>query len=109
MKSILQGNPFEPTDIEAIAITNVGLMFAHILILLVLIILMIYSYRNLKDILPVIVIYGFSLIIGMESLSHIHTPFSPMIEIFFLVFQSTIFLLSAMNLFQKNKTKFNVD
>jgi len=78
-------------------------MFAHILIILVMIILIIYAYRNLQDYLIIIIIYSFSLIIGMESLTHPHTPFSPMLEIFFLVFQSGIFILASLKFYESKK------
>lgn len=104
-KGLLQGNPFEPTDIDAIAITNVGLMFAHILILILLMVLIIYCYRNFKEYLITIVVYSFSLWIGMDSLTHWHTPFSPLIEIFFILFQTAIFITMSIDLYTTNKKR----
>lgn len=105
IKSILQVDPFPPTDIEAIAITNIGLMFAHIFILMFFIILMIYCMNKFKDYLTVLTVYSFALIIGMESLTHIHTPFSPMLEIFFLVFQTVLFLIASLKFYSINNKK----
>lgn len=83
-------------------------MFAHIIIIFVLIILMLYSFRILKSYLIIIIVYSFSLIIGMESLTHPHTPFSPMFEIFFLIFQSGILILSSLKLYETKKGKQDV-
>lgn len=97
--------PFEPTEIEAIAIVNIGLMYSHILILMIFMVLMIYSYRKIKDILPIIVIYMFSLMIGMEGFVHQHilTEYSPILEIFFLIFQSSIFILASLDYYENRK------
>jgi len=96
--------PFEPTDVEAVAITNIGLMFAHFLLLFVLIILMIHYSKRVRYYVIIIVIYLFSLIIGFESLSHPHTPFTPMFEIFFIIFQTSVFIHTALDYIElKNK------
>lgn len=96
------GNPFPPTEITAEAIIDIGLMFGHILILLVMIVLMIYCYRQkIKDTSVIIGIYAFSLILGMTSLEHPHTPFSPMFEIFFLIFQTSLFIELAIRKFSE--------
>jgi len=101
--NLLQADPFPPTDIEAIAITNIGLMFAHIFVLLFLLLLMLYLFfkmpKDLKECLPILVVYMFSLLIGMESFGHLHTPFSPNFEFFFLVFQTSLFLLSSFTVY----------
>ncbi len=102
MKSIFQGNPFEPTEIEAIAIMNVGLMFAHILILLFFILLMNFLVRK-KDYIPVLITYLFSLLVGMESLTHLHTPFSPSLEIFLLIFQTGVFITYVLKIQELKK------
>jgi len=100
-------DPFPPaTELEVFF--EIGQLTFHFLIIVLLIGLMLYSYRNLKDSLPVLVIYSFSLLIGANSLSHGHPPFSPLLEIFFMVFQTTILLLTAINIKEKNKTKFNI-
>ena len=91
--------PFpEPTEVESVAV------FVHVAILFFLIILIIYCYQKIDDYLPVIAIYSFSLIIGFESFAHPHAPFSPWLETFFLVFQTTIFIITAMEEF-RNKGK----
>jgi len=108
MIDFLQAEPFPPTDIEAVAITNIGLMYAHIFILIFLLLLMLFLYlkssKELKEGLPILVIYLFSLLIGIKSFEHPHTPFSPLLESFFLIFQTVIFLLTAFNVYD-NKMK----
>lgn len=99
------GNPFPPTIIEAEAIINIGLMFGHILILLVVMLLMIYYSKRTKKYITIITIYLFSLIIGIESFLHIHTPFSPMFEIFVILFNSSLFIQSAIDYYTLNKRK----
>lgn len=99
------GNPFPPSVLESDAILNIGLMFGHILLLLVLLILMIYYSKRTKYYITIIVIYLFSLIIGFESFLHIHTPFSPMIEIFFVLFHTTLFIQSAIDYYTLDKMK----
>lgn len=95
--------PFEPTDLPAEAITNIGYMFADILIFFIFIILLIYSYKTFQDYLIIIIVYSFSLIIGIEGLTHLHTHFSPTFELFFLIFQSGIFLLSSLRMYESKK------
>ena len=106
-KVILQppGNPFPPTIIEAEAIINIGLMFGHILILLVITILMIYYSKRTKNYITIIIIYLFSLVISVDSFLHIHTPFSPMFEIFILLFNSSLFIHSAIDYYTLEKKK----
>ena len=105
-KGILQppGNPFPPTVIEAEAITNIGLMFAHLFILVFFLVLILYLFMKIVNFLPILVVYMFSLLVGLDSFTHLHTPFSPLFEIFFLMFQTTIFLLTAFNVYD-NKIK----
>ena len=106
-KGILQppGNPFPPTIIEAEAITNIGLMFAHLFVLVFFMLLMLYLFMKIVNFLPILVVYTFSLLIGVESFTHLHTPFSPLFELFFLMFQTTIFLLTAFNVYDNKIRK----
>lgn len=85
-------------------IENIGLMFGSILLILVLIVLMIYLYKNFKSELPLIVVYLFSLIIGLNSFIY-NIPFTPFIQLFFIFFQSSIFLMKGLDEFNKNKRK----
>ena len=92
--------PFpEPTEVESVAV------FMHFAILFFLIILIIYCYQKIDDYLPIIAIYGFSLVIGFEAFAHPHSPFSPMFEVFFLIFQTTILVITAFEFRDKRKRK----
>ncbi len=106
-KGVLQppGNPFPPTIIEAEAITNIGLMFAHLFVLVFFMLLMLYLFMKIVNFLPILVVYTFSLLVGIDSLTHLHTPFSPLFELFFLMFQTTIFLLTAFNVYDNKIRK----
>lgn len=99
------GNPFPPSVLESDAIINIGLMFGHILLLIVLLVLMIYYSKRTKYYITIIVIYMFALVIGFESLQHSHTPFSPMIEIFFVLFHTSLFIQSAIDYYTLDKMK----
>ncbi len=94
--------PFPPTESEAQAITNIGFMFADIFIFVFLIVLMLYLFNKIssyRDSLPILIVYLFSLVIGIEGFTHIHTHFSPMLEIFFLMFQTSLFLLTSFRVY----------
>ena len=105
-KGILQPptNPFPPTIIEAEAITNIGYMFAHLFVLVFFMLLMLYLFMKIVNFLPIIVVYAFSLLIGLHSFEHLHTTFSPLLELFFFMFQTTLFLLASFNVYD-NKIK----
>lgn len=106
-KEFLQppGSPFPPTIIEAEAIIAVGVMFAHIFIILMLMILMIYYHKKLNMYPTIIIIYLFSIVVGIESFLHQHTPFSPIFEIFALLFQSSLFIQYAIEYYTNEKRK----
>lgn len=97
--------PF-PTSTEPQAIIDVSFMFADILLIMFLICLMLYLFNKLssyKDSLPLIFIYLFSILIGMEALEHFHTHFSPTLEILFIMFQTIIFLLASFKVYSNYK------
>jgi len=99
-----QPPPFEPTEFEAIAITNVGFMFAEILTLIFLMVLMVYLYRKMiKEYLPIVIVFLFSLLIGIEAITHFHTHFSPFLELFFMFFQLSFFLLKVLEYYNYKK------
>ena len=101
-----QPPPFEPPICECEAITNMSYMFADIFLLVFLICLMLYLFNKLssyKDSLPIIFVYLFSILIGMEVLGHFHTHFSPTLEILFLMFQTIMFLLTSFKVFSNYK------
>ncbi|GAH62547.1 unnamed protein product, partial [marine sediment metagenome] len=56
-----------------------------------------------RDSLPILIVYLFSLVLGIEVLSHQHTHFSPYYETFFLLFQTSIFLLTSFKAYSDYK------
>ena len=70
--------------------------------LIILIILNLYCYLKVRRFLINLVIYAFSLIIGFNAFNESTIPFTPYIQIFFIMFQSTIFLIMAIEVKTKN-------
>lgn len=66
-------------------------------ILLIFMILMLTIHIKVKEpFLLGLVVFLFSLIIGIGAMVESNIPFTPYIQIFFLLFQSAIFLLEAL-------------
>lgn len=90
---------------EGESIAEVGIMFASIFILVFLIVLMWYfftKYRsNQVKFLIVLVIFLFSIVIGVSSITSFSIPFSPWFQLFFLLIQTIFFILSALEVFEK--------
>ena len=63
--------------------------------------LMLYCYMKVRVFLVILVIYLFSLIIGFMALNESIIPFTPYLQIFFLIFQSIIFIIVALEVFRK--------
>lgn len=72
--------------------------FLSIFIIIVLLLLMLYLYLKARNFLIILVVYLFSLIIGISSLTTLYIPFTPFIQIFFILFQTVIFILTAITL-----------
>jgi hypothetical protein len=91
---IFQGsNPFPDCVCEAEAMLIIGYLVMSIVFMLFLMILMIYFYVKIERFLPVLLIFLFSIVIGMVSFSGSYLPFTPFIQIFFMLFQTIIFYL----------------
>lgn len=102
----MPANPF-PSDplceCEAQAILLVGWMFGICLILILLILLMLYLYTKIKEFEPILIVFLFSLVIGVMSLSVIDIPFTPWFQIFFMLFQTIMFLLKAFEYYYSKR------
>ena len=88
---------------DAMDILDWGSLFEPFLVLFVLIILMglmILIYTKLRIWVISLVIFLFSLIFGMMSISYEFLPFTPYLSIFFLLFQTVFFLLISMEMFK---------
>ena len=88
---IFQVDPFPDPTHAGQEIENIGLMFGSLAYLFFLMILMLYLYKVIKDIIPIVITYGFSLIIGMYSFSCI-LPFNPYCSLFFIFFTTSCVL-----------------
>ena len=76
----------------------VGILITSIIFIMFLICLMIYCYLKFRKILPAITILGFSFLIGMDFLISNYIPLTPYIPIFFIVFQTIMFLMIVLHL-----------
>lgn len=70
-----------------------GWMFATIGIILLMIFLMLFLYLKTREFIPILFVYCFSLLLGVISFSVSRIPFTPYIQIFFMLFQTIIFYL----------------
>ena len=66
-------------------------------ILLFFIVLMLVLYLKYKMFHLILIIYAFGLIIGALSFTEGYLPFTPYIQIFYLVFISVIFVFTAID------------
>lgn len=62
--------------------------------------LMIYCYMKIRVFLVILVVYIFSLVIGVVSFNESVIPFTPFLQIFFLVFQTIIFIIVCLEVFR---------
>lgn len=76
-----------------------------VFILLILMLIMVIIYIKIKNLLVIIVIFLFSLIIGMTSLTIEAIPFTPYIQIFFMLFQMSIFIITSTEMYKQRFKK----
>lgn len=69
------------------------------MILLILMIVMVFLFTRKKVWLPILIVFLFSLVIGINSLGTPNFPFSPYFQIFFIVFQTVFFLLTSKDVY----------
>ena len=91
-------DPFPDPTHAGQEIEFIGVMFAFILMLILMMVLMIYAYKKMRKFLPVLIIFLFSLIMGMSSMSVIGFPHTPWFQLFFMLFQTVIFYYSVLEL-----------
>jgi len=93
---LFQGaNPFPDCVCEAEAIIIIGYLLASIIFIIMLMVLMIYCYVKIDSFLPVLVVFLFSIVIGMISFSGSYLPFTPWFQLFFMLFQTIFFYLKV--------------
>lgn len=71
-----------------------------LLFLIFLMILMIFIYMKVRIWLVILVLFLFSLIIGIYSLSLEYIPFNPYFSIFFILFQSVLFIKRSLEVYR---------
>ena len=95
-------DPFPDPTHAGQEIEFIGVMFASILGLVIMMILMIYAYKKIRRFLPVLIIFLFSIVLGMMAMSVLGIPFTPWFQLFFILFQTIIFYYSVIEL-QENE------
>ena len=77
--------------------------FLAIFILIILLVIMLILYLKMRLFLPILVVFLFSLVIGMNSLTLEYIPFNPYVSIFFILFQSVIFIETSLQQYKRYK------
>jgi hypothetical protein len=72
--------------------------------LVFLMIVALYCYMKVRRYIINLVIFLFSLIIGINSMSATDMPFNPMFQIFFLVFHTTLILIMSIEVHAKRES-----
>lgn len=76
-----------------------------VLVLFLLMVVMIVVYSKLRVFLVILVIFLFSLVMGMNAIEDITIPFSPYLQMFFLLFQTIIFILTSLGAYKEFKNE----
>lgn len=83
---------FIESDYDFSGDVNTVLSFFTIMALMVLMLTLYFKYRFFHIML---IVFLFSIVIGMLSIADYSLPFSPYIQLFFMTFQSVIFILTS--------------
>jgi len=91
-------------ECEADAIILSTWIIVSLLILVFLIGLTLFLYYSKKRIefVPILIVFLFSIIIGIGSFS-IQLPLTPYFQIFFILFQTIFFVLAALNYYTNKR------
>lgn len=74
--------------------------FLAVFILLAVMVFMVIMYMKVRIFLVILMIYLFSIILGINSLALEHIPLNPYVSIFFLLFQSAFFLQTCLDTYR---------
>ena len=77
--------------------------FLAIIILLILLTIMMVLYLKMSLYLPILVVFLFSLIIGANSIAIENIPLNPYLSIFFILFQSVMFIEKSLQQYKTTK------
>ena len=102
---LFQGtDPFPDPEHAGQEIEFIGVLFASVLWLILLIYLMIYYTKdNREKMIPPITVLGFSYLTGFEILVQNFIALSPLCVIFFMVFQTGVFLQFGLDYYNNNQ------
>ena len=75
----------------------------EVIVLFLLMIFMLYLYMKVRVWVAILVLYMFSLVIGFIAVNDGAIPFTPYLQIFFLVFQTILFFLTSFDAFPNRK------
>jgi len=91
-------------ECEAEAIILTGWLLMSILMLVFLMVLMLFMYYSKKrsEFTPILIIFLFSIILGIGTIS-IQLPLTPYFQIFFMLFQTIFFVLAALDYYYKKR------
>ena len=90
---LFQANPFPDIICECEAILIVANSALTVFMMVFLMVLMLYFYMKINKFLPILVIFLFSIVFGMTSFVVAYIPFTPYIQIFFMLFHTIFFYL----------------
>lgn len=90
---------FQSETPEIISLDSIMGLFA----LFILIIIMIVLFKYLRVFLVILVVFLFSLVIGMIAIEDGSIPFSPYLQMFFMVFQGVVFLITSLGAYTDYK------
>lgn len=80
--------------------------FLALFFILFLIGIMTFCYLKMRVFLVILVIFLFSLIIGVMFMSYEFIPFTPYLQIFFIMYQSIILIVVSIELYENIKTDY---
>lgn len=61
--------------------------------------IMIFCYLKIRVFVVILAIYLFSLVIGITAMNESIIPFTPFLQLFFLLFQTIIFVITSIEVF----------
>lgn len=74
--------------------------FLGVFVLIILMIIMVILYKYIRIWLVILIVFLFSLIIGVNSLALEYIPFNPYLSIFFILFQSCFFIVISIETYK---------
>jgi hypothetical protein len=95
---IFQIDPNQVFNVETLLVPLIT-----VIILFLLMAIMVVLYLKVRVFVIIAVVFLFSLVIGSMSMETSNLPFTPYIQLFFVVFQAIIFFLTTLGVFTAKK------